>query len=264
MPNASNTSDVLERHRGARRDRRAGGHRSAGARSPVARWPTCRPVAADGPPLQRRAFRMGRRHLPGGRHRLHRRGRRGVRRPGRGRAGLLGGGARPGRRTRPGWAPRDTLRLEAGLPLHGHELGPGITPLQAGLGWVVGWDKGAFTGRAALEEERVNGPARRLRGLRGRRAPTAARRIRHRATTSSRSGILTERQLLPDARVRHRAGFRRGGCAAPRRRPGDRPAAGRASGRRPSSARRCGRSARTRNKPPGVAAGARPARARAL
>jgi aminomethyltransferase len=64
-----------------------------------------------------------------------------------------------------GLGARDTLRLEAGLPLHGHELGPGITPLQAGLGWVVGWDKGDFTGRAALEEERANGPARRLRGV---------------------------------------------------------------------------------------------------
>jgi glycine cleavage system T protein (aminomethyltransferase) len=64
-----------------------------------------------------------------------------------------------------GLGARDTLRLEAGLPLHGHELGPGITPLQAGLGWVVGWDKGEFTGRAALEEERANGPARRLRGF---------------------------------------------------------------------------------------------------
>jgi glycine cleavage system T protein (aminomethyltransferase) len=64
-----------------------------------------------------------------------------------------------------GLGARDTLRLEAGLPLHGHELGPGITPLQAGLGWVVGWDKGDFTGRAALEEERADGPVRRLRGF---------------------------------------------------------------------------------------------------
>jgi aminomethyltransferase len=64
-----------------------------------------------------------------------------------------------------GLGARDTLRLEAGFALHGHELGPGITPLQAGLGWVVGWDKGDFTGRGALEEERVNGPPRRLRGF---------------------------------------------------------------------------------------------------
>ena len=73
---------------------------------------------------------------------------------------VLGQGIAPA-----GLGARDTLRLEAGLPLHGHELGPGITPLQAGLGWVVGWDKGDFTGRAALEEEKASGPARRLRGI---------------------------------------------------------------------------------------------------
>ncbi len=64
-----------------------------------------------------------------------------------------------------GLGARDTLRLEAGFPLHGHELGPGITPLQVGLGWVVGWDKGDFRGRAPLAEEREAGPHRRLRGL---------------------------------------------------------------------------------------------------
>jgi aminomethyltransferase len=64
-----------------------------------------------------------------------------------------------------GLGARDTLRLEAALPLHGHELGPGITPLQAGLGWVVGWDKGDFRGRAALEAERDRGVGRRLVGL---------------------------------------------------------------------------------------------------
>ena len=64
-----------------------------------------------------------------------------------------------------GLGARDTLRLEAGFPLHGHELGPGITPLQAGLAWVVGWDKGDFRGRAALEAERARGLARRLQGI---------------------------------------------------------------------------------------------------
>jgi aminomethyltransferase len=64
-----------------------------------------------------------------------------------------------------GLGARDTLRLEAALPLHGHELGPGITSLQAGLGWVVGWDKGDFRGRAALAAERDRGVARRLVGL---------------------------------------------------------------------------------------------------
>jgi aminomethyltransferase len=65
-----------------------------------------------------------------------------------------------------GLGARDTLRLEAALPLHGHELGPGITPLQAGLGWVVAWDKpGGFLGRAALVAERDRGVARRLAGV---------------------------------------------------------------------------------------------------
>ena len=64
-----------------------------------------------------------------------------------------------------GLGARDTLRLEAGLPLHGHELGPGITPLQAGLGWVVAWGKPTFCGREALAAERDRGVDRRLRGL---------------------------------------------------------------------------------------------------
>ena len=72
-----------------------------------------------------------------------------------------------------GLGARDTLRLEAGLPLHGHELGAGITPLQAGIAWVVSWDKGPFRGREVLEKERESGPWRRLRGLltEGRRPP---------------------------------------------------------------------------------------------
>ncbi len=72
-----------------------------------------------------------------------------------------------------GLGARDTLRLEAGFPLHGHELGPGITPLQCGLSWVVGWEKESFRGKAALERERREGPKRTLMGLvaEGRRPP---------------------------------------------------------------------------------------------
>lgn len=71
-----------------------------------------------------------------------------------------------------GLGARDTLRLEAGLPLHGNELGPGITPLQANLGWVVRWDT-EFRGKQALQAERDAGVARLLRGLvcEGRRPP---------------------------------------------------------------------------------------------
>lgn len=80
---------------------------------------------------------------------------------------VVAAGVRPA-----GLGARDTLRLEAGLPLHGHELGPGITSLQAGLGWVVGWDK-PFRGREALARERDSGPRRLLRGIatEGRRPP---------------------------------------------------------------------------------------------
>jgi glycine cleavage system T protein (aminomethyltransferase) len=78
-----------------------------------------------------------------------------------------------------GLGARDTLRLEAGLPLHGHELGPGITPLQAGLGWVVAWGKGEFRGRKALAIERERGVDRKLRGLEveGRRPPRAEQAV---------------------------------------------------------------------------------------
>lgn len=74
-----------------------------------------------------------------------------------------------------GLGARDTLRLEAGLPLHGHELGAGITSLQAGLGWVVAWNKPEFRGREALAAERDRGVARLLRGIatEGRRPPRA-------------------------------------------------------------------------------------------
>jgi aminomethyltransferase len=64
-----------------------------------------------------------------------------------------------------GLGARDTLRLESALPLHGHELGAGITSLQAGLGWVVAWNKPTFIGRDAAIAERDRGVTRRLVGI---------------------------------------------------------------------------------------------------
>jgi aminomethyltransferase len=64
-----------------------------------------------------------------------------------------------------GLGARDTLRTEMGYPLHGQELGPDITPVQARAGWAVGWSKPAFWGREALLAERAAGPRRSLRGL---------------------------------------------------------------------------------------------------
>jgi aminomethyltransferase len=84
---------------------------------------------------------------------------------------VVGSGVQPA-----GLGARDTLRLEAALPLHGHELGPGITSLQAGLGWVVSWTKPeGFRGRDALAREKDAGLTRLLAGLAtgGRQPPRA-------------------------------------------------------------------------------------------
>jgi aminomethyltransferase len=64
-----------------------------------------------------------------------------------------------------GLGARDTLRLEAAMPLYGHELGPDITPIQAGLTRFVKFDKGDFVGRDALLKQSESGGYTRLTGL---------------------------------------------------------------------------------------------------
>lgn len=62
-----------------------------------------------------------------------------------------------------GLGARDSLRLEAGYPLYGHEITADISPLTAGLGWTVKLDKGAdFIGRDALLAEKQNGSANKI------------------------------------------------------------------------------------------------------
>lgn len=65
-----------------------------------------------------------------------------------------------------GLGARDTLRLEAGMALYGHEIDRETTPLEAGLDWVVKLDKGDFIGRDALERQRREGPEKKLAGFR--------------------------------------------------------------------------------------------------
>ncbi len=64
-----------------------------------------------------------------------------------------------------GLGARDTLRTEMGYPLHGQDLSLAVTPVQARLGWAVGWDKAVFWGREVLLRERAEGAARLLWGL---------------------------------------------------------------------------------------------------
>lgn len=53
---------------------------------------------------------------------------------------------------------RDSLRLEAGYPLHGHEISPAITPVQARLSWVVDWDKEeSYPGKEILHQQKTGG-----------------------------------------------------------------------------------------------------------
>jgi aminomethyltransferase len=95
-----------------------------------------------------------------------------------------------------GLGARDTLRLEMGFPLHGHEFGPGVTPLQTGHEWVVGWQKPEFRGKVALEAERARGPARRLRGLvlDGKRPPRADQAV---VVDGDRVGTVTSGNYSP-------------------------------------------------------------------
>jgi aminomethyltransferase len=91
---------------------------------------------------------------------------------------LLGPGAVPC-----GLGARDTLRLEAGMPLYGHELSEEIDPFQAGLGWAVKLDKGDFIGREALLRRREDKNLRRRVGL-----DLEGKRIAREADTVIREG----------------------------------------------------------------------------
>jgi aminomethyltransferase len=64
-----------------------------------------------------------------------------------------------------GLGARDTLRLEKGYPLYGHELDDTTTPLEAGLEWVTKFAKGPFIGREALLKQKERGVLRKLVGL---------------------------------------------------------------------------------------------------
>ena len=57
-----------------------------------------------------------------------------------------------------GLGARDSLRLEAGYPLYGHEMSERISPIQAGLGWTVKFTKAQFVGREALRRQAEGGP----------------------------------------------------------------------------------------------------------
>ncbi|HOX13248.1 MAG TPA: glycine cleavage system aminomethyltransferase GcvT [Spirochaetia bacterium] len=79
--------------------------------------------------------------------------------------GLLALAAKKGIEAAPiGLAARDSLRFEAGMPLHGHEISPSINPVEAGFKWACDLEKD-FVGKKAVTDLAEKGPARKLVGL---------------------------------------------------------------------------------------------------
>lgn len=93
-----------------------------------------------------------------------------------------------------GLGARDTLRLEMGFPLWGQDLAEDTTPLEAGLGWVIGWDHD-FVGKEALEAQKADGIGKRLIAFttEGRAIP----RHGYRVTTSVGNGSVTSGNFSP-------------------------------------------------------------------
>ncbi|HEX6757772.1 MAG TPA: glycine cleavage system aminomethyltransferase GcvT [Propionibacteriaceae bacterium] len=100
-----------------------------------------------------------------------------------------------------GLGARDTLRTEMGYPLHGQDLSPAITPVQARLGWAVGWKKESFFGADALRAEKEAGPSRLLRGLRavGRGIPRPGMVVQH--SDGRELGTVTSGTFSPTLKI---------------------------------------------------------------
>lgn len=95
-----------------------------------------------------------------------------------------------------GLGARDTLRLEMGYPLHGNDITEKTNPVQAGLSWVVRWDKPSFVGRDALLRIRSSEPELKLVGLvaQGREIPRGGYAVRHQG---EKVGELTSGNFSP-------------------------------------------------------------------
>ncbi len=100
-----------------------------------------------------------------------------------------------------GLGARDTLRTEMGYALHGQDISPTITPVQARLGWAVGWKKESFFGADALRAERQVGAKRLLRGLRatGRGIPRPGMVVR--APDGTEVGTVTSGTYSPTLKI---------------------------------------------------------------
>jgi aminomethyltransferase len=95
-----------------------------------------------------------------------------------------------------GLGARDTLRMEAGLPLYGHELDRTINPLEAGLAPFVKFGRG-FIGETALAEQRDEGPRRQMAGIQTDDSKSIARQGYQLIHDGNRVGVVTSGTFAP-------------------------------------------------------------------
>jgi aminomethyltransferase len=100
-----------------------------------------------------------------------------------------------------GLGARDTLRTEMGYPLHGQDISLDVTPVQARLGWAVGWDKPAFWGRDMLLAEKAAGAGRLLRGLEGLERTIPRAHMAVSAVSGEPVGEVTSGTFSPSKRI---------------------------------------------------------------
>ena len=106
----------------------------------------------------------------------------------------------PGRAEPCGLGARDTLRLEAGYPLYGSDIDDGVTPFEAGLGWIVKLEKGAdFVGLGALKQQKLAGVKRRLVGFRVLEPRVVARPGYDVYVDDQKSGVVRSGTVTPTA-----------------------------------------------------------------
>lgn len=113
---------------------------------------------------------------------------------------LMAAGGPSGGLQAAGLGARDTLRTEMGYPLCGQDITADITPVQARLGWAVGWAKPDFFGAQALRAEKAAGPHRTLRGLQAVSRGIARPGMTVRDRQGNAIGIITSGTFSPTLR----------------------------------------------------------------
>jgi len=98
-----------------------------------------------------------------------------------------------------GLGARDILRTEMGYPLHGQDISPTITPLEAKISWAIGWDKPDFAGKASLSAARAQGVARKRVALKalGRGIPRAHMDVYRDSELQDKIGEITSGTFSP-------------------------------------------------------------------